>query len=217
MMVAMGAQPIGSAADLIARLHALLEVGHRPVFVGIDGRSGAGKSTLAAALTPDLIASGHRDVTVTVIEGDLFYSGGSADTWDQRTAAEKADLVIDWHRQRGVLQQLRDDGIAEWRPFDWDADDWDADVVPLVETPMAARVAPVVVLEGAYSCRPELHDLLDLLVLVDVPLELRSARLREREGDAYRADWEARWSEAEDHYFGSVMPPERFDLVLSAS
>ncbi len=216
MMGAMGAEANGSAAELIARLHALLEAGHNPVFVGIDGRSGAGKSTLAATLASDLIGSGDREVTVTVIEGDLFYSGGSADTWDRRTAADKADLVIDWRRQRRVLEQLRDDGVAEWRPFDWDADDWDADVVPLAEIPVVTQVARVVVLEGAYSCRPELHDLLDLRVLVDVPLELRSARLREREGDAYRADWEARWSVAEDHYFGSMMPPERFDLVLSA-
>ena len=74
----------------------------------------------------------------------------------------------------------------------------------------------VVVLEGAYSCRPELHDLLDLRVLLDIPPWVRRRRLLEREGDAFRADWEARWSAAEDHYFGTVMPPERFDLVLGA-
>jgi hypothetical protein len=36
----------------------------------------------------------------------------------------------------------------------------------------------------------------------------------DREGEEYRADWESRWSAAEDHYFGTVMPPHRFDLVL---
>lgn len=37
-----------------------------------------------------------------------------------------------------------------------------------------------------------------------------------REGEAYRTDWEARWSEAEDYYFSAVMPPSTFDLVLGS-
>lgn len=69
-------------------------------------------------------------------------------------------------------------------------------------------------LEGAYSCRPEMHDLLDLRVLLDVPHALRRRQLLEREGAAYRTDWESRWSAAEDHYFSTVMPPDRFDVVL---
>ncbi len=78
-----------------------------------------------------------------------------------------------------------------------------------------ARSSPVVLLEGAYSARPELHDLLDLRVLLDTPTEVRLRRLLAREGESYRADWLARWSGAEDHYFGTVMPIERFDLVLT--
>ena len=66
------------------------------VFVGIDGRSGSGKSTLAAR-TAD-----RRGDTV-VIEGDQFYAGGSAGTWDQRSIEDRASLVIDWRRQRTVL------------------------------------------------------------------------------------------------------------------
>ncbi len=72
-------------------------------------------------------------------------------------------------------------------------------------------VAPVVMLEGAYSARPELHDLLDPHVLLDVPTEVRRHQLLEREGDEYRTDWETRWSTAEDHYFGN---PGRMDGVL---
>jgi uridine kinase len=180
--------------------------------VGIDGRSGGGKSTLAVAVAARLPAD--HGLTVTVIEGDEFYAGGSSATWDARTAEEKADLVIDWRRQRVVLESLLVEGVAEWRPFDWEADDWDADEVPLLDRAVGATAADVVILEGAYSCRPELHDLVDLLVLLDPPAERRRRQLLEREGDEYRADWEGRWGEAEDHYFGVVMPPERFHLVL---
>lgn len=202
---------------LLARLREAIDVGDEPVFVGIDGRSGAGKSTLAAAVSSGLTrASGDADV-VTVIDGDDFYAGGSARAWDARTPAEQAARVIDWRRQRGVLEQLRQRGVAEWYPFDWGAEDWDCDVVPLVREPTVARAVSVLILDGAYSCRPELHDLLDLRVLLDTPRDVRRQRLLDREGEAYRADWEARWSMAEEHYFTTVMPPACFDLVLGRS
>ena len=43
---------------------------------------------------------------------------------------------------------------------------------------------------------------------------MRRARLLSRDGAAYHADWDARWSGAEDHYFGAIMTPDRFHLVL---
>ena len=70
------------------------------------------------------------------------------------------------------------------------------------------------ILEGAYSCRPELHSVLDRLVQLNPPVEVRRAQLLGREGDAYREEWEGRWSAAEHHYFSHVMPTHQFDLVL---
>ena len=49
------------------------------------------------------------------------------------------------------------------------------------------------------------------------PRQVRRERLLRREGERYRAEWEARWSEAEDLYFEQLMPPESFDLVLDGS
>ncbi len=198
---------------LVSRLLREISDRGRPLYVGLDGRSGAGKSTLAEAITARLEAE-PNDLRVTVIDGDQFYAGGTAESWDRQSPSEKAARVIDWRRQRRVLQQLRDSGVAEWHPFDWEAEDWDREPVPLASQPICARAGSIVLLEGAYSCRPELHDLLDLRMLLDVPRDVRRRQLLEREGAAYRADWEARWSAAEDYYFGSVMTPGRFDLVL---
>jgi len=210
-MAERGRSPDSLAQPMVGRIHRELAARGAPVFVGLDGRSGSGKSTLSAAFTGLLT---EHDVSSTVIEGDDFYCGGSAATWDGRTAAVNADHVMDWRLQRDVLQAVRDRGVAEWHPFDWESGDWDADTVPLSAQPARAVASDVVVLEGAYRCRPELHDLLDLRVLLDVPADRRRRQLLEREGERYRADWEARWSAAEEHYFGSVMPPSHFDLVL---
>lgn len=202
------------AATLIDWLRERIAHRDQPLFVGLDGRSAAGKSTLAALVAQEFaVTQGDRGF-VTVIESDEFYAGGSGEAWDRKTAAEKADEVIDWRRQRVALTQLRQYGIAEWQAFDWEAENWDSDTVPLASPATVTRSAPVTVLEGAYSCRPELHHLLDARILLDVPRSVRRKQLLDREGYDYQAEWEARWTEAENHYFREVMPPEHFDLVL---
>lgn len=185
------------------------ELRDEPLFVGLDGRSGSGKSTLAeqaqALLGTDIL---------TIIEGDSFCGGGSSASWDARTVEEKVAGVIDWRRQRKLLEALRQMGEGSWRPFDWDSEDWDSEPVPLAAEPMTCRATPIVLLEGAYSCRPELADLLDLRILLEVPVERRRQQLLQREGAEYREDWERRWSEAEAYYFGQVVSEEEFDLLL---
>jgi uridine kinase len=174
-----------------------------PTLVAIDGRSAAGKSTLASRVA---------DMTdVSVIDGDDFYAGGTDDEWDAMSPGEKAAHCIDWQRQRSVLEALARGEAARWHPYDWDANDG-----RLVETPTMCPPAPVVILEGVYSARPELADLFHLRVLYDAPVEVRHRRWVEREGAGYLDDWARRWSEAEEWYFARVMPPTAFDLVLAA-
>ena len=173
----------------------------KPMIVAIDGRSGAGKSTLAAALAVELEAA--------VIDGDDFYAGGTAAHWEAMTPAERAAHCIDWRRQRSVLQALANGEQATWRPYDWEKDDGS-----LSRRSRTSHPARVVILEGAYSARPELADLLDLRVLLDVADGPRREQLLQREGEHYRTEWEARWATAEEYYFTHVMPPEAFDLII---
>jgi uridine kinase len=144
-----------------------------------------------------------------VIDGDDFYAGGTDEEWDAMTGAEKVQHVIDWRRQRSVLEDLSQGRSALWFPYDWEADTGQLSSVPMTCPPSA-----VVILEGAYSARPELADLFALRVLVDAPTQVRKQRLLQREGEQYRADWDARWSSAEDDYFGAVLGEDAFDLVI---
>lgn len=203
-------EPMSRFVESLAELAA---GGGRPMFVGLDGRSGVGKSTLAAAAAARLIAVG---TDVVVIEGDQFYAGGSSATWDRRSADDKVAHVLDWRRQHQALTDLRRTGVTRWHPFNWDGPDWDADDARLSSEVIEAAVAPIVLLEGAYSCRPELHDVLDHLVMLQTPTDVRRRQLLVRDGADYREDWEARWSAAEDLYFGTIMTPGRFDLILGS-
>lgn len=133
----------------------------------------------------------------------------SDESWDARSAEEKAAQVIDWRRQRPVLESLARRKSASWHGYDWEAFD-----DRLEHQPTVCHAADVVILDGAYSARPELADLFDLRVLLETTEKTRLERLATREGDTYRDDCLARWNEAEGHYVANVMPPSAFDLVL---
>lgn len=173
-----------------------------PAVVALDGRSGTGKSTLAEWMAGQL--GGIR------VDQDDFYAGGDIDEWRRLTSREKADRVIDWRRVRDeVLLPLREGQGASWRPFDWDT------MIGLAPETITVPPSGLVILDGAYSARPELADLIDLSILVTLDDAVRRERLRLREGEDLVSCWHTVWDEAEDYYFGTIRPPEAFDLVIS--
>lgn len=175
----------------------------RAFVVAIDGPSGAGKSTLAAAVA---LRTGG-----SVLDGDDFYNpvlpGLGPAARAVASDAEAAGLVIDWRRlRREALQPLRQGRAAIYRPYDWHADDG------RLSEPKTVAAGELVVVEGVYSARPELADLVDVTVYVEIAPDLRAARLAERAEDR---DWAAFWDRGEQHYFTAVRPPAAFDLRLA--
>ena len=122
--------------------------------------------------------------------------------------AEVAAAVIDWQRLRDqALSPLAAGRPARFQPYDWSADD--------------GRLAPekvllpadLIIVEGVYSARPELAELVDLSIHLDVDPELRIRRYAERGNDP---EWTRLWERAEVFYFARVRPPESFDLRLQS-
>ena len=179
-----------------------------PFLVALDGGSGAGKSTLALLIAQELNAA--------LIQGDDFYAAHISDAeWDTRTPQQKADEGIDWRRLRAeALEPLLAGKTARWHPFDFEKLRPDG-TYPLSTDFVERPPAEVIVLDGAYSARPELADLIDLAVLVDVPVGVRHARLAERDPSDFSEAWHARWDVAEAYYFTHVRPKSAFDLVVS--
>ena len=167
-----------------------------PLIIAVDGRSGVGKSTLASMLKDMLDAA--------IIEGDDFYAGGIGIRSD--SAVSRAAACIDYIQQRTVLEALSAGRNASWRAFDWEAFDG-----RLCDEPTRMASKPVIILEGVYSARPELADLIDIRIVISVRDELRMERLIAREGSI--GPWERQWHEAEEIYFSDIMPTERFDVI----
>lgn len=174
-----------------------------PRVVALDGRSGTGKSTLAAALA--------LEAEACLVRGDDFYSPDLArlapPEREALTDAEVAASVIDWRRLRTeVLEPLVSRQPATFRPYDWERNDGSLGA--------GQRVEPggVVILEGVYSARPELADLIDLAVQVEADPAVRWARLAARPDDP---GWTRLWDRGEDYYFQVVRPREGFDLRVS--
>ncbi len=167
-----------------------------PIWIAIDGRSGVGKSSFAKRLQE------HFDALV--IEGDDFYAGG-VEVLDL-SAEALARICIDWRAQARVLEKLRNEGIAQYAPFDWEVFDGSLTAQPKIFTPRKVNI-----LEGVYSARPELSKYFDIKILIEIDEPTRLARLTKREVEI--SEWERQWLRAEDWYFQNQAPKESFDYV----
>jgi uridine kinase len=182
-----------------------------PLVVAIDGRSGAGKSTIAVQLAAVMPA--------TVIPTDDFFAAElTAADWDARSPRERARDAIDWRRlRRLVLEPLRAGQPAIWHPFDFGAGERADGSYAISSESVRCEPAPVIILDGAYSSRPELADLVGCAMLVETPAATRRARLALREAPEFLEAWHERWDAAEDYYFSAIRPPESFDMVVDSA
>jgi uridine kinase len=199
--------PILAVDTVVAAIRAR-SVSAQGLVVAIDGRSGSGKSTVAEALAQAIGA-------VIVPCDDFFAASVTNAEWDRRTPEQRAADAIDWRRlKREAIEPLRTGRPARWYAFDFLAGPRGDGTYPVQGTPTELAAKPVVLLDGAYSARPELADVLDLSVLVEAAATTREARLAAREAPDFLRQWHARWDPAEEYYFRHVRPPSAFDVVL---
>jgi uridine kinase len=191
------------------RRHLRRREGTRPLVLALDGGSGSGKSTLATLVAAELDA--------VIVPGDDFFAAQITDAeWNLLDARERARAAIDWRRLRHeALEPLIAGRTASWHPFDFGAGTRPDGSYRMSAETTVRQPASVIVLDGAYSCRPELADLIDVAVLVDVPATERRRRLALRDDKAFSDAWHARWDAAEDYYFTRIRPASSFDLVVA--
>ena len=123
--------------------------------------------------------------------------------------------MFDWRRLReSVIEPLLAGSPARWYAFDFESGLRPDGTYGTQTDPIERKPADVILLEGAYTACPELADLVDLTILVDVPIEERHARLEAREDKDFLEEWHRRWDPVESHYYTQVRPRSSFDLVV---
>ena len=155
-----------------------------PFLVAIEGRCASGKTTLAAELARRLGAS--------LIHMDDFFLRP-----EQRTPARLAipGENIDHERFLSeVLLPLRAGKPFAYRPFSCRSQ--------TLTAPVTVEPGPIAIVEGVYSCHPDLRKHYDLRLFLTVDPEEQMRRLYARDGD-YAEIFRDRWIPLEELYFSS--------------
>ncbi|WP_179134530.1 uridine kinase family protein [Oceanobacillus timonensis] len=191
-----------AAQQIVAAIQTRLKGRTKPLVVALDGGSGAGKSTLAAEVA--------SHVGATVIQCDAFFDATiTDDEWDSYTLDLKCRKCIDWQRIRteALLPLLAGQNV-QYHPFSFSTENG------LSSSCISKEPSVVIILDGIYSSLPELSDVVDFKILVDLLPEVRRHRHNIREGNE-DSDWHMRWDPVEDYYFSVLCPPSSYDLTVT--
>jgi uridine kinase len=196
------------SSQIIDSVRSLSKANIKPLLVAIDGGSGSGKSSIARVITKQLNA--------TLIATDDFYAAEiTHEGWVNRSYKQRAADVINRQSLRtNVLEPLMNGLSASWKRFDFDAGPRPDGTYNIESTVINYFPNDLIILEGAYSCQPELADLIHLKILIEVPVHIRHGRLQCREDQGFLMHWHERWDEAEQYYLSEVCPPSSFDIVI---
>ena len=156
--------------------------------VCVDGPAGSGKTTLAAEVAA-LVAGAD------VVHMDDLYAGWSG-----------IDHAVTHQLDSILLRSPR--AAGSYRRFDWVADEFAEERV--------VEPCPLLVLEGVGSGARAHADLCTVLVWVDAPHDLRMARGIERDGEAFRVQWQA-WAESEQVVFARERTEARADVRVDGT
>ncbi len=163
--------------------------------VAIDGRCGAGKTTLATQL------SEHMDCNVIHMD-DFFLRP------EQRTA-ERLNTSggnVDHERfLREVLIPLSENTAFSYQPYSCRAQ--------ALGEAVYITPKPVTIIEGSYSCHPNLCDYYDLRIFADVSPDEQIKRITARNGDDVKM-FIKKWIPLEEKYFAEFNVKGNSNIVV---
>jgi uridine kinase len=157
--------------------------------VCVDGPAGSGKTTLAAEVAT--LVTGAR-----VVHMDDLYAGWSG---IDHAVTEQLDAI---------LLPLAEGRAGSYRRFDWVADRF--------AESHEVQPGPLLVIEGVGSGTRAHAELCTVLVWVDAPHDLRMTRGIDRDGEAFRVQWEA-WAASEQLVFDRESTQVRADIRVDGT
>ncbi len=165
------------------------------VLIAVDGRCASGKTTLAKNLKEEL--------SCNVIHMDDFFLRP-----EQRTVKRYDEPGGNVDRERfltEVLQPLQTGKAFYYRPFD-------CHTMALSE-PITVKPNAVTIIEGTYSCHPELWKFYDLHIFLTTTQEKQLDRLAKRNGANIQM-FREKWIPLEERYFAAYKPEVKCEIVF---
>ncbi len=166
-----------------------------PYIIAIDGRCGSGKTTLSKEI--------RNRYKCNVVHMDDFYL-----PFSQRTDEIMARLGgnIDFERLLNeIILPLYEGKVAIYKPYNVHQNTY------LPSITLDPNV--LTVLEGSYSCHPNLRQYLNLCIFMDISKELQLERIEKRNPmklEAFRTMWIPR----EEYYFDTCAIRENSDYII---
>lgn len=168
------------------------------VTIAIDGRCGSGKTTLANKL------KAYFDCHI--FHMDDFYLQEYQRTQERYT--EPGGNVDRERFKKEVLEPLQHHQDVLYRPFD-------CSTMSISEGTLYSY-KPINIIEGSYSCHPELIDAYDLSIFVDIDETLRLKRIEKRNGKEALDMFIKKWIPLEEKYFSSFDIQNHCDFYFKA-
>lgn len=180
---------------VLNRINELLKTKSR-VVVAIDGRCASGKSTFASLL--------QKEIPCTVLHIDDFYLEAEYQT-KERLSLPGGN--IDYERfLSDVLLPLKRNETFNYTAFDCKTQSY--------KCPLSILPTDVTIVEGAYSCRPELAQIYDLTVFMDVEKGIQIERVLRRNGEERLKEFKERWIVFEEKYFEAFDIQSKVDIYI---
>ncbi len=158
------------------------------VIIAIDGRCASGKSTLAEVL--------QEQLSCNVFHMDDFFLRPEQIT---KARLEEPGGNVDRERfLKEVLCPLSEGKSFSYRPYICKTGNFGKEVF--------TEPNRISIVEGAYSCHPDMWDYYDLHVFLDVPKALQLERIAKRNGKEALGIFVDKWIPLEEKYI------EAFDI-----
>lgn len=167
-----------------------------PFVIAIDGKCAAGKTTFSNML--------KKEIDCNVIHTDYFFLRP-----EQRTKERYEEPGGNIDRERLIEEVMIP--LSQGLPFSYQV--FDCKLMALSEkihiNPKAATI-----IEGSYSCHPQLWDYYDLRIFFDTAKENQINRIIKRNGIEAANNFKNKWIPLEEKYFKAFNIKERCDLII---
>ena len=166
------------------------------LLIAIDGRCAAGKTSLAAFL--------KNTYKCNVIPMDHFFLRNEQRSTER--LSEPGNNVDHERVLEEIMMPLMKHEDFVYRPYDCQKRDF-GDAINV----QSKRIN---VVEGSYSCHPELFDFYDLRIFLTISPEEQLSRIRERNGADHAEDFIRKWIPYEERYFAAFDIEKRCDFCF---